>query len=69
MQSLTEQFCQQLQRKQNGTSDLSHLNFCFSQVTGLVGYSLALNGLIFKRRVLSNFWKIILLKQKPKVRS
>lgn len=57
-------------KKQDGASDWSHLNFCFSEVTGvpvsLVGYSLALNGLIF-RRVLSNFWKSYSLSRNQKL--
>lgn len=47
------------EKKHSGASDWSHLDFWFSAVAGvpagLVGYSLALNGLIFRRRVLSNF--------------
>lgn len=49
------------EKKCSGASNWSHLDLWFSTVTGvpasLVGCSLALNGLIFRRRVLSNFWK------------
>lgn len=34
---------------------------------GLVDYSLALNGLIFRRRVLSNFWKFYSLSRTQKL--
>lgn len=33
---------------------------------GLVGYSLALHGLIFRRRVLNNFWKFYSLSRTQK---
>lgn len=67
---LLNSFANSFKKKQDKASDWSHLNFCFSEVTGvpvsLVGYSLALNGLIF-RRVLSNFWKSYSLSRNQKL--